>query len=106
VYDKLRGLSKEDAIVKYLKVAISQPNYGFTFFPGIVRRREPGGPSPAPACDSCAHMSWWPWAQIPSTEEECLIGISKLGLSLFKAPDNVRPRSRWSGVVADQVFCA
>ena len=39
VYEKLKGLSKEDAIVKYLKVSVSQPNYGFSFFPGIVRRR-------------------------------------------------------------------
>ena len=37
IYEKLRGLSKEDAVVKYLKVATSQPNYGFSFFPGIVR---------------------------------------------------------------------
>ena len=35
--------------------------------------------------------------QIPSTEEECLIGISKLGMSLFKSPDNVRvPTRLWA----------
>jgi len=58
-HEKVKDLSKEDAQSRYLLTTSTLPNYGITFFSGII----------------------------PKTDEECYIGVGKLGMALYKFED-------------------
>jgi len=56
-HESVSNLTKEQALAKYLLTASIVPNYGITFFSGII----------------------------PKIDEECYIGVGKLGLALYHA---------------------
>lgn len=55
-HEKASGMSKEDSLQKYLVIVSSLPNYGITYFAAII----------------------------PKTDEQCYVGVGKLGIALFK----------------------
>jgi len=57
--EKVKDLTRDEAQSRYLLIASTLPNYGITFFSGII----------------------------PKVDEECYIGVGKLGLALYKLED-------------------
>eukprot|EP00732_Lithocolla_globosa_P002701 Lithocolla_globosa_v1_NODE_1865_length_2286_cov_42.933214.p1 type:complete len:650 gc:universal NODE_1865_length_2286_cov_42.933214:1976-27(-) len=55
-HERITGMDRQTVVNKYLKMCTSLPNYGLTYFDGII----------------------------PKTDDECVIGVARQGLAMFR----------------------